>query len=57
MVERAQIILSCLAGKRVKAVARGCHTRPNIVIKWRQRFAKQGWPGCAMRRDLGQAGL
>jgi len=45
MVERAQIILGCLAGKRVKEVARACHTRPNTVIKWRQRFSQQGLAG------------
>jgi transposase len=45
MVERAQIILGCLAGKRVTEVARACHTRPNTVIKWRQRFAQQGLAG------------
>lgn len=45
MVERAKIILGCLAGKRVKEVARACRTRPNTVIKWRQRFAEGGLPG------------
>ncbi len=45
MVDRAQIILGCLAGKRVKEIARACHTRPNTVIKWRQRFAQQGLAG------------
>jgi transposase len=45
MVERAQIILGCLAGKRVKEVARSCHTRPNTVIKWRQRFVHKGMAG------------
>ena len=45
VVERAQIILGCLAGKRVKEVARACHTRPNTVIKWRQRFVQQGLAG------------
>jgi transposase len=45
MVERAQIILGCLAGQRVKEVARRCHIRPNTVIKWRQRFAQQGMAG------------
>jgi transposase len=45
MVERARIILGCLAGKRVKEVARQCHTRPNTVIKWRQRFARAGLKG------------
>ena len=45
MVERAQIILGCLAGKQVKEVARACHTRPNTVIKWRRRFAQRGLAG------------
>jgi transposase len=45
MVERARIILGCLAGKQVQEVARQCHTRPNTVIKWRQRFASQGLKG------------
>jgi len=45
IVERAQIILGCLAGQRVKEVARACHTRPNTVIKWRQRFSQQGLAG------------
>jgi transposase len=45
MVERAQSILGCLAGKQVKEVARACHTRPNTVIKWRQRFVQQGLAG------------
>jgi len=45
MIERAQIVLGCLAGKRVKEIARICGTRPNTVIKWRQRFAQQGLAG------------
>lgn len=45
MVERARIILGCLDGKRVQEVARRCQTRPNTVIKWRQRFASQGLKG------------
>lgn len=45
MIERAQIILGCLAGKRVQEVARSCRTRPNTVIKWRQRFAQRGLAG------------
>ena len=45
MIERAQIILGCLAGKPVQEVARTCHTRPNTVIKWRQRFAQRGLAG------------
>jgi transposase len=40
MIERAQIILGCLEGKPVKEVAENCRTRPNTVIKWRNRFSK-----------------
>ena len=39
IVERAQIILGCLDGKRVNQVAGECRTRSNTVIKWRERFA------------------
>lgn len=45
MVERARIILGCLGGQRVKEIARRCHTRPNTVIKWRQRFVRVGLRG------------
>jgi transposase len=44
-IERAQIILGCLSGKPVQEVARTCHTRPNTVIKWRQRFVQRGLGG------------
>jgi len=52
-VERAQIILGCLAGKRVKEVATACRTRPNTVIKWRQRFVQHGLAGL---RDAARPG-
>ncbi len=45
MVERARIIIGCLAGRRVREIARQCQTRPNTVIKWRQRFVGQGLKG------------
>ena len=45
LVERARIILGCLEGKRVQAIARECGTRPNTVIKWRQRFVHGGLAG------------
>ena len=45
MVERARIILGCLSGKRVQEIARECNTRPNTVIKWRQRFTQKGLSG------------
>lgn len=44
-VERAQLILGCLAGRRVREIASQCHTRPNTVIKWRQRFVAHGLRG------------
>ena len=47
LVERARIVLGCLDGQRVQAVARECGTRPNTVIKWRQRFAQTGLAGLA----------
>ena len=52
MIERAQIILGCLDGKRVKEVARACRTRPNTVIKWRQRFTQGGLAGPASECPL-----
>jgi transposase len=45
VVERARILLGCLAGKPVKDIAQECGTRPNTVIKWRQRFCKEGLQG------------
>ncbi len=44
-VARARLVLGCLAGQRVQAVARPCHTRPNTVLKWRQRFVDRGLNG------------
>ena len=39
------MILGCLDSKRVQHIARECHTRPNTVIKWRQRFVQSGLAG------------
>jgi transposase len=39
------MILGCINGLPVKEVARRCHTRPNTVIKWRQRFVVDGLRG------------
>lgn len=46
-VDRARIILGCAAGESVTAIAEQCQTRPNTVIKWRQRFAEHGLKGLA----------
>jgi transposase len=45
MVERARIILKCLAGERVNEIARVLQVRPNTVIEWRRRFEKEGVKG------------
>lgn len=47
MVERARIILGCLDGREVMDVAEDVGTRPNTVIKWRDRFMEAGLPGLA----------
>jgi transposase len=47
LVERARIVLACMSGARVIEVARRCRTRPNTVIKWRDRFVRQGLKGLA----------
>lgn len=44
-VFRAKIILGCLEGQGVMAVSRAVNTRPNTVIKWRNRFAAKGLQG------------
>ena len=41
------MILGCVAGEPVTVIAERCHTRPNTVIKWRQRFAQHGLKGLA----------
>ena len=53
MVDRAQMILGCLAGRRVNAIARDCRTRSNTVIKWRQRVVQLGLAGL---RDAARPG-
>ena len=45
VVERVRIILRCVAGERVKEIAKRRQTRPNTVIKWRQRYSDHGLKG------------
>lgn len=45
LVERAQIILACLSGKRNDEVAAEFDTQPGTVGTWRKRFAVQGIAG------------
>lgn len=45
LVERAQIVLACLSGKRNDEIAAEMRLRPNTVGVWRNRFATQGMAG------------
>jgi len=45
LVERAKIVLACLAGQRNDAVGRELGVRPNTVGLWRKRFAAAGLAG------------
>jgi transposase len=45
IAERAQMVLGCLDGKQISEIAQAFRTRPNTVIKWRDRFAHQGLTG------------
>ena len=45
LVERAKIVLACLAGQRNDAVGRELGVRPNTVGLWRRRFAAAGLVG------------
>ena len=45
LVDRANIILDCLEGKRNKDIAATHKTQPNRITKWRSRFAKLGLAG------------
>lgn len=44
-VERATLILGCLAGRSMKSLALEYGVRPNTVIRWRQRFSSLGIKG------------
>ncbi|MDE2060660.1 MAG: IS630 family transposase [candidate division NC10 bacterium] len=54
LVERARIVLQCLEGKAVSAVARNLKVRPNTVIDWRRRFEREGMPGLQDRPRSGK---
>mgnify|MGYP002624420624 CR=1 FL=1 len=42
---RAQMVLQCADGKRIKDIAAEHHERPNTVILWRDRFIRSGVDG------------
>ena len=53
LVERAQIILACLSGKRNNEIAAEHNTQPGTVGVWRKRFAAEGLAGL---RDKDRSG-
>lgn len=54
MVERARIVLGCLAGKRNDIVAAELGVRPGTVGTWRKRFAEGGLAGLSDRPRPGK---
>ena len=54
MVERARIVLGCVDGKPVSAIAESLKVRPNSVIDWRRRFEREGVAGLEDRRRSGK---
>lgn len=54
LVERARIILQCLGGKAVNAIAVDLKVRPNTVIDWRRRFDQGGIAGLQDRPRSGK---
>lgn len=54
LVERARIILRCLEGEAVTAIAQEMNIRPNTVIDWRRRFDKDGIAGLVDRPRSGK---
>lgn len=54
MVERARIVLGCLAGKRNDEVAAELGVRAGTVGTWRKRFAQEGLAGLSDRARPGK---
>lgn len=54
LVERAGMVLECIAGRKINAVAEQFNTRPNTVIKWRQRFERKRLAGLRDERRSGK---
>ena len=52
---KAQIVLMCAAGMKIKDIAEELGERPNTVILWRNRFIEYGMKGLANKpRGIGQ---
>ena len=54
LVERARIVLGCLEGQPVRAVAERLNVRPNTVIDWRRRFEAEAIAGLQDRPRSGK---
>jgi transposase len=54
LVERARIVLGCVAGKRNDEVAVQLNIRAGTVGTWRKRFAKEGLAGLSDRARPGK---
>lgn len=54
LVERAKMVLRCIAGEPVSQIARHLQVRPNTVIDWRGRFVREGLPGLRDRARPGK---
>ena len=52
-VERARLVLRCIAGEAVQDIAAACQVEENTVRKWRERFVAEGLDGL---RDRPRAG-
>ena len=57
MVERARMILGCLAGRRNDEIAAELGVRPNTVGIWRRRFAREGLAGLTDRSRAGRPSI
>jgi transposase len=57
VVERARIILGCLDRRPIKVIAEENQMRPNVVIRWRKRFAESGLSGLEDRPRSGRRRL
>lgn len=54
LVERARMVLRCIDGEAINAIAADLKTKPNTVITWRDRFIAQGVDGLRDRPRSGK---
>jgi transposase len=54
LIERARIVMGCLAGKRNDEIAAELDIRPGTVGVWRRRFAAEGMKGLRDRQRPGK---